>query len=42
VVEAQFKRLDQAHSEMQLQAQQTRHPNEMLFMDKAYLSKQVR
>lgn len=41
VVEANFKRMEQAHNEMHTRAQETRHTNEMLFVDKAYLSKQV-
>jgi len=41
VVEASFKRMEQAHHEMHLQSQETKHTNEMLVVDKAYLSKQV-
>ena len=42
VIEANFKRMEQAHHEMHMQSQETRHTNEMLIVDKAYLSKQVR
>jgi len=41
VVEANFKRMEQANREMHMQSQETRHTNEMLFVDKAYLSQQV-
>ncbi|KAF5840547.1 hypothetical protein DUNSADRAFT_16345 [Dunaliella salina] len=41
VVEASFKRMEQAHHKMHLQSQETKHTNEMLVADKAYLSKQV-
>lgn len=41
VVEANFKRMEQAHNQMHMQCQEMRHTNEMLVVDKAYLSKQV-